>query len=157
DRTIPAIVYKPLSIEKRLQMLASVIQKKAGKLARYSDKVSATDLLLVDRGGLLSGIKTSEAARIVHENLVTRAVQDSGFREIWLLVKAAPQVVLIPCRVNMLAQELASFHLAIGVVRKEQNFELSLRHYLEMLGAHLKRRGFVDSHVLAGKEKYAVS
>jgi hypothetical protein len=156
DCTVPALVRQEPPMVTSIKTLAAAIEKKSGKLTRYKEKVVATDLLLVDRGELFNRMKFEHAARIVHESEVRSAIQRSGFREIWLVINTDPKVISIPCRVNLLAERLATFHAALGEVRKGTDCRVSIRDYLEMLGAYLAHRGFVDSRVMAGNDKYAV-
>ncbi len=156
DFAVRGLVLKKPPIAKRIELLVATIEKKSGKVTRYSDKVPATDLLLVDRGGLFHGVKFDHVARIVHERALRSAIQRSGFREIWLVIDTDAKAASVPCRVNILAQEIASFHTGLESVRKINNCHVSIRNYLEMLGAFLAHRGFVKSLVVAGNKKYAV-
>jgi hypothetical protein len=156
DRTVPVLVRQKIPITASIKTLADTIEKKSGKLVRYKNNVATTDLLLVDRGELFHRIKFDYAACIVHETEVRSAIQRSGFREIWLVVNTESKAVSIPCRVNLLAEGLATFHTALAEVRKGNDCKVSIRDFLEMLGAYLEHRGFVNTLVMSGNDKYAV-
>jgi hypothetical protein len=156
DYTVPAIVRKPASLVVRVKTLVTTIEKKSGNLARYQEKAGAIDLLLIDRGGLFERAKFDQVASIVHDSEVRNAIQRSGFREIWLVINTDQKTASIPCRVNLFAEGIASFHTAMGTARKDNDCAVSIGDYLEMLGAYLTHQGFVGCRVMAGNDKYAV-
>lgn len=135
---IGVVSAKPNSSE-RCSRLANVIARKASPVQEYLKECGLVDLIVRDRGIFSGQITKQQIPQIYQHPELRKAVQSSGFHEIFYVAQANDgKTFSYPARSGILAEEALRFFNVLGSVAPQAAFP----SVAGALNLHLANSGF---------------